>query len=251
MLGFVTMVELILFCMFSYSHNLEYLVSIKISKKWGAIESLWRAFLCLQSLKNWVLSSWYLFQPLLRVKRAYCFFCCTIWVQEKSQNRMNLEIYSKAVRNLGYDMSRNTPVISLPSIRVPNFIRYSWSLGTTNDEMMSEVLEGWNYMTRKRQVFPESQYECDRKSIGSHAWPYSKSIGERGICLFLLDRLIKWKYVTMKFMLPKFYREEGFLHVCVYIYGSMPVCVYDILKIHIHKNLWLIFFNLTYQNLYM
>lgn len=43
----------------------------------------------------------------------------------------------------------------------------------------------------------------------------------------------------MKFMLPKFYREEGFLPVCVYFYGSMPMCVYDILifKIHIRKNL--------------
>lgn len=53
-----------------------------------------------------------------------------------------MEIYSKAVRNLGYGMSRNTHIISLPSIRVPNFTRYSWSLRTTNDEMMSKFLKG-------------------------------------------------------------------------------------------------------------
>lgn len=55
---------------------------------------------------------------------------------------MNVEIYSKAARNLGYDISRNTPIITLPSVRVPKFTGYSWSLGTTNDEMMSEFPEG-------------------------------------------------------------------------------------------------------------
>lgn len=60
----------------------------------------------------------------------------------KSQNKMNVEIYSKAARNLGYDISRNTPIITLPSVRVPKFTGYSWSLGTTNDEMMSEFPEG-------------------------------------------------------------------------------------------------------------
>ena len=43
---------------------------------------------------------------------------------------------------LSYDLSGNIPVILLPSIKVPNFTGYSWSLGTTNDEMMSEFLEG-------------------------------------------------------------------------------------------------------------
>lgn len=42
---------------------------------------------------------------------------------------------------LGY-ISGNIPVILLPSIKFPNFTGYSWSLGTTNDEMMSEFLEG-------------------------------------------------------------------------------------------------------------
>lgn len=53
-----------------------------------------------------------------------------------------MEIYSKAVRSLGHDLPRNSPIISLPSIRVSNFIRYSCSLGITNDELMSGFFEG-------------------------------------------------------------------------------------------------------------
>ena len=60
----------------------------------------------------------------------------------KSQNRVNVEIYSKAVRNLGHGLSRNPPVISFLLTRVPNFTSYSWDLGTTNDEMVSEFLKG-------------------------------------------------------------------------------------------------------------
>lgn len=136
--------------------QLEYLMSVEISKKWGAIMSLWRAFICLQSLKNWFLNY------CSELKEHVAFSAAQLEFRRKVMTRMNLEIYSKAVGSLGYDMSRNTSTISLPSIRVPNFTRYSWSLGTTNDEMMSEFLEGWNYMTRKRQAFLKSQYECDR-----------------------------------------------------------------------------------------
>jgi hypothetical protein len=59
-----------------------------------------------------------------------------------TQSRMNLEISRRTVRNLGCDISRNTSIILLPSISVPSVISYLWSLGTTNDEMMSDFLEG-------------------------------------------------------------------------------------------------------------
>lgn len=93
--------------------------------------------------------------------QSMLFLCCTIWVMVGSQNRLNVEIYRKAVSNLGYDQSPNPPIISLPSIRVPNLTWYSWSLGTVNDEMVRELPEGWNYVTRKK-AFPVSQYERDR-----------------------------------------------------------------------------------------
>lgn len=183
---FGTYAELTLLFMFSHSDNLAYFVSIKISKtnKKKTRGSYVPGKSLLRFAKFTNLPSRWLVFVLTTVyhSTACCFFCGWIWVKVKSQNWLNVEINNrKAVRNCGHDLSPNPPITLLPSIRQPNFTNQCWSSGTANDEMMSELLEGWKYMTRKRQVFPESQYECDRWSIGSYAWPYARSIGEIGI----------------------------------------------------------------------
>lgn len=185
MLGFwdLCRIDLALYVFTFWQSGLFILCLLRFQKRWGVLTSLGRVFSCLLSLQNSSLSQWLVFDlTTVYHSKACCFFCCWIWVKVKSQNWLNVEMsHRKAVRNCGHDLSPNPPITLLPSIREPNFTNQCWSSGTANDEMMSELLEGWKYMTRKRQVFPESQYECDRWSIGSYAWPYARSMGEIGI----------------------------------------------------------------------
>lgn len=104
----------------------------------------------------------------------------------------------KAIRKLSYNLPRNPSilVISLSLIRVPNFTRYFWSLGITNDELMSGFLKGWNYKTRKRQVFPESQYECVRQSRSLLPDHIKKDGGKRD--LQLKASIFSWQIDKMK-----------------------------------------------------